>query len=162
MIEQLNNVVAQAEKIVITENFSDISYFDLMEDETKKLLEITNIFKRVAFPDKGDIKNDIFNLKNTLSQLQQKVVVADEPTAVSEQCDCRHSEDGAVESEVQQEARQEVQQEVQQEAVIQAEISEQHNNGHSEDNADRVISAAEIEQPVLDFTVEEKIGRAHV
>ncbi|MDR2556759.1 MAG: hypothetical protein LBC49_03495 [Bacteroidales bacterium] len=73
MIEQLNDVVAQAEKIVTTESFSDALCFDIMKQETEKLIEITNEFKRAVFPDK-DIKDNIFNLKNTLSQLQQKVI----------------------------------------------------------------------------------------
>jgi hypothetical protein len=85
MIEQLNNVVVQAEKIVTMESFSDVSCFDLINEETRKLTEITNEFRRIVFPDSGDIKNNISNLKNTLLQLQQKVAVdkvADEPIAV--------------------------------------------------------------------------------
>jgi hypothetical protein len=89
MIEQLNNVVAQAEKVLTTENFSDASCFDLMNREVEKFIEITNELKHAVFPE-NNIENNILNLKNTLLQLQQKVAVvetADEPN---------HSEDTEV------------------------------------------------------------------
>ncbi|MDR0619213.1 MAG: hypothetical protein LBG17_04880 [Bacteroidales bacterium] len=81
MIEQLNDLVAQAEKVLTAENFPDSSCFDLMNRDTEKFIEITNEFKHAVFPE-NNIGNNILNLKNTLLQLQQKVTVAenaDEP-----------------------------------------------------------------------------------
>ncbi|MDR1973508.1 MAG: hypothetical protein LBQ31_02420 [Bacteroidales bacterium] len=73
IIEQLNNVVAHAEKLVTSENFENVSDFNLMKEGTARLLELTNELEKIAFPE-NNIKGNIVNLKNTLQQLRHKVV----------------------------------------------------------------------------------------
>jgi hypothetical protein len=141
MIEQLNNVVAQAEKIVTAENFSDSSSFNLMREETEKLIEVTNEFKYAVFPNNDDIKSNIFSLKNTLSQLQQKVAT------------CRTDEIGEISVEPTAAVEPAA-------ADAPMMLSEQFHSEHYETiNTEMAVAESvtdvKTEQPILDFTTEE-------